>query len=97
MAIDIYKGTTLVMSVPEDDFLSLEGAQEELKKRAGRTVDAYATTAIEPEHALLWLTGLRRILPGLKQEPRVRLACEQLISLLAGATERRETLVVEGE
>lgn len=61
------KAPHLVMSVPEEDFLRLEGAQHELKKRAGRAVDAYATTAVEPEHALLWLTGLRRILPGLKQ------------------------------
>jgi hypothetical protein len=95
--IDIYEGKTHRLSLSEDAFLSLAGAQDELRERAGRMIDPYATTTVEPEHALLWLSGLRRILPELRDDARARQACENLISLLSEVTKRKQTLVIEGE
>lgn len=97
MAIDIYQGQTKRLSIPEPVFVLLEAAQAELAKKTGREIDAYGTTTLEPAHAGHWLSGLRRVLPTLRQNALAERACKDLIALLADVIEKEQTIIVEGE
>ena len=97
MSIDIFEGRTKRLSIPEPVFVCLAEAQRELRKQTGLHVDPYGKTSLSPEHAMHWLSGLQRVLPSVRHDARVRKGCQDLISLLADAIERRQTIVVEGE
>jgi hypothetical protein len=97
MSLDIYEGVTRRLSISQDDFEKLEESQRELKGRAGRTLDPYATSQLEPAHARLWLEGLRRVLPSLRTDQSASRACEEIVALLADAIARGVTLTLEGD
>lgn len=97
MAIDIYEGKTLRVSIPLRAFERLESAQSELVKRTGRPVDPYGTTSLEPEHTLLWLAGLRQIRPQLVRGSPEYDVTEKLIAVLEDVTARKRTITIEGD
>ncbi len=97
MAVDIFLGGKRVLSIPGGLFVQLDSSQRELTRRTGKYIDAFSTTTVEPEHAQIWLTQLKSLLPTLQTQSKVHEACAQLGALLEMAVESRQTLLFEGD
>jgi hypothetical protein len=97
MAVDFFIADELRLAVPDGVLVRLSHAQDELRRKTGLVVDAYATSVVSSEHARLWCDGLERIAPSLSADPEAQRACGALAALLAEAAMRKVTVRVEGE
>jgi hypothetical protein len=83
--------------IDEPVMVRLADATALLKEKTGQGIDLYRDTNLYPDHAALWITGLRELEPGLRGDKQGRQRCRELIAFLEQAVAEDDLVVISGE
>lgn len=102
MAIEFYplsdiRHKEMILSVPEEKFILLEGVFEEFQQSTGVLIDTYGDSRIYPDHFQLLIKLLKEALTNNSIEAAGLDFAAQFISMMQRLLKEKEGLTIIGE